>query len=379
MNKQTIITALLALIAMAGHGQIHYRLEGTIGDSTITGKAVVQDMYVHSGEIIDTVNIIKGIREPVEGEVSDTTICALIIGDMPEGKVIYLDRYLYPVFLGGGTTVFDGRTMRHPFLKGTTICEDYTLFHKTESEALNKWMMERIRKANGGPMQITTADLGREQTEQIEKTAIDIISRHTSDILGIYLLREGAINYLSPSTWLELFSKVEPWLMTKPTVYNMSSFKSMMEKTVKTSEGTMFVDMESEVDGHTCRLSDYVGKGRYVLADFWQSTCAPCLTQISMMKSIYQRYNERGLTVLGIAVSEDAEKSRRAIKKHGITYPQLLNTQKQASIKYGILGTPYSILFAPDGTILARGLHGDDLEKKLTEIFGTKKYQELEN
>ena len=372
MNKSTIITLLFALVAMVGQGQIHYRLEGTIGDSTITGKAVVQDMYVHSGEIIDTVNIIKGIIEPVEGELSDTTICALIIGDMPEGKGIHLDRYLYPVFMGGGTTVFDGRSLRHPFLKGTTICEDYTMFHRKESEVTTKWMMERMRKANGGPMQITTADMGREQTEQIEKTAIDIISRHTSDILGIYLLREGAINYLSPSTWLELFSKMEPWLKTKPTVYNMSYFKSMMEKTVKTSEGTMFVDMESEVDGHTCRLSDYVGKGRYVLADFWQSTCAPCLTQIPMMKSIYQRYNERGLTVLGIAVSEDAEKSRRAIKKHGITYPQLLNTQDQYSDAYGIQAIPYSILFAPDGTILARGLRGEEIEKKLEEIFNNK-------
>ncbi len=75
MNKKTIITILFALVAMAGHGQVHYRLEGNIGDSTITGKAVVQDMYVHSGEIIDTVNITKGIIEPMEGELSDTTIC----------------------------------------------------------------------------------------------------------------------------------------------------------------------------------------------------------------------------------------------------------------------------------------------------------------
>ena len=373
MNKKTIITALLALVALTGQGQVYYRLEGNIDDSTITGKAVVRDQYVHSGEVIDTVNIIKGIIEPVEGELSDTTICMLVIGDMPEGKRINFASILYPVFLGGGTTVFDGRTMRHPFLKGTTICEDYTLFHKTESEVTNKWLMERIRKANGGPMQITTADMGREQTEQIEKTAIDIISRHTSDMLGLYLLHEGAINYLSPSTWLELFSKMEPWLKTKPTVYNMSSFKSMMEKTVKTSKGTMFVDMESEVDGHTCRLSDYVGKGRYVLADIWQSTCAPCLTQIPMMNNIYQRYNERGLTVLGIAVSEDAEKSRRAIEKYAITYPQLLNTQEQSSDAYGIQAIPYSILFAPDGTILARGLRGEEIERKLEEIFNDKR------
>ena len=176
MNKKTIITALLALVALTGQAQVHYRLEGNIGDSTITEKALVKDMYNNRG-IIDTVNIVKGIIEPVEGELPDTTICALIIGNMPDGKGINHGLYTYPIFLGGGTTVIDGRTMRHPFLKGTTMCEDYTLFHKTESEALNKWMMERIRKANGGPMQITTADMGREQTEQIEKTAIDIISR----------------------------------------------------------------------------------------------------------------------------------------------------------------------------------------------------------
>ena len=89
-----------------------------------------------------------------------------------------------------------------------------------------------------------------------------------------------------------------------------------------------------------------------------------------MMKSIYQKYHERGLTVLGIAVSEDAEKSRRAITKHGITYPQLLNTQDQSSDAYGIQAIPYNILFATDGTILARGLRGEEIEKKLAEIFG---------
>ena len=92
-----------------------------------------------------------------------------------------------------------------------------------------------------------------------------------------------------------------------------------------------------------------------------------------MMNNIYQRYNERGLTVLGIAVSEDAEKSRRAIEKYAITYPQLLNTQEQSSDAYGIQAIPYSILFAPDGTILARGLRGEEIERKLEEIFNDKR------
>jgi hypothetical protein len=71
------------------------------------------------------------------------------------------------------------------------MCEDYTLCHMTERKVTTKWMMERIRKANGGPMKNTTADMGREQAEQIEKTAIDIINRHTSDMLGLYLPMHG--------------------------------------------------------------------------------------------------------------------------------------------------------------------------------------------
>ena len=35
--------------------------------------------------------------------------------------------------------------------------------------------------------------------------------------------------------------------------------------------------------------------------------------------------------------------------------------------------TIITLLFAPDGTILARGLHGEDIEKKLTEVFSNKK------
>ena len=54
----------------------------------------------------------------------------------------------------------------------------------------------------------------------------------------------------------------------------------------------------------------------------------------------------------------------------GISYPQIINSQKIATDAYGINGIPEIILFAPDGTILARGLRGNEIEKKLAEIFG---------
>ena len=52
-----------------------------------------------------------------------------------------------------------------------------------------------------------------------------------------------------------------------------------------------------------------------------------------------------------------------------IPYPQIINSQKIATEAYGIKGIPEIILFAPDGTILARGLRGNEIEKRLAEIF----------
>jgi hypothetical protein len=71
-----------------------------------------------------------------------------------------------------------------------------------------------------------------------------------------------------------------------------------------------------------------------------------------------------------VAVKDKPEATLRAIKDESVPYPQILNSQAIASELYGIDAIPEIILFAPNGTILARGLRGNEIEKKLAEIFG---------
>ena len=138
--------------------------------------------------------------------------------------------------------------------------------------------------------------------------------------------------------------------------------------------GQKFRDFSVVNDGKTTRLSDYVGRGQYVLVDFWASWCAPCRHEIPVLITAYEKYKDNGLIVLGVAVNEKPQYSLLFAKQMKIPYPLMLNAQqKTIENVYGFTGIPHTILFAPDGTILARGLRGKDIDKKLKEIFNDNK------
>ena len=87
------------------------------------------------------------------------------------------------------------------------------------------------------------------------------------------------------------------------------------------------------------------------------------------MIGIYQQYKKKGLTVLGIAFRDKPEESDKAIRELSIPYPQIINAQDIPTSLYGIDAIPHTILFAPDGTIIARAIYGEELNAKLEEIF----------
>ena len=130
-----------------------------------------------------------------------------------------------------------------------------------------------------------------------------------------------------------------------------------------------FTDFLVVYNGKTTRLSDYVGHGQYVLVDFWASWCAPCLAEIPRIIAAYNKYHDRGLQVLGVAVSDKPSHTEDAIKEYDIPYPQIINAQEIAAKAYHFNAVPYTLLFDPEGNIIARGLRGEDIDRKLSEIF----------
>ena len=196
-----------------------------------------------------------------------------------------------------------------------------------------------------------------------------VIVKHKDNALGEYVLREWLISCQK----LEEFDTAYDLLERRPVDFGPLKGDIMRwEEVRKSMPGMMFTDFtitDGNVDGTPVSLSDYVGKGKYVLVDFWASWCGWCRAEFPVLKEVYAKYKDQNFELLGIAVNDDREKTLKAMKEDGVTWPQILNTGKVAMEAYGIAGIPEIILFAPDGKILARGLRGDELKAKVVEVM----------
>jgi thiol-disulfide isomerase/thioredoxin len=113
-------------------------------------------------------------------------------------------------------------------------------------------------------------------------------------------------------------------------------------------------------------------RNKYVLIDFWASWCPPCRIFNRTLVKLYKRYHPLGFEVLSVSLDEDKKAWQRAIRTDGMSWTQLVDTTAWNSVvaqAWDVWGVPNSFLIDTEGNIIARNLHGDELEKKLAVLY----------
>ena len=206
---------------------------------------------------------------------------------------------------------------------------------------------------------------------ELVSDGLEMIRKYPSGTLAVTVLQNTA-NVMEESQLAEALGMLEGAALEDEYVKSLVALNDAKQAT---AEGKMFTDFTVVQDpadslGSKVSLSDFVGKGKYVLVDFWASWCGPCKAEIPNIAAVYEKYKGEDFDVLSIAVWDDPADTKVSAKEHGVVWNQIINAQQVPTDLYGIEGIPHIILFGPDGTILKRNLRGEDIESAVAEALG---------
>lgn len=331
MKLQTILCGM-ALTATAAFAQTapNYTVRLNLTEDEDGLTAYITDF--DSGEKVDSTVVADGVAL-FNGTVGKPIFARLILDGNRAGMFI-----LEP----GEITVGGERRIG----TGTATNEAFNTLLQNQNE-----LVQRFNKLT--PADTTEAKAIRDQYNALSTKAL---AENAQNPLGYYLFVQEAYNWDLP----EFNAKLKEYPQFADS-RRLQTLKQGLLNKEETSVGHKFKDFENTYDGKTQRLSDYVGRGRYTLVDFWASWCGPCRREIPVIKKLYESYKDKDLNVVGVAVWDEPAATIKAIDELGITWPCIIDAQKIPTDIYGISGIPCIILIDPDGIIVSRDKQGDQL------------------
>ena len=134
--------------------------------------------------------------------------------------------------------------------------------------------------------------------------------------------------------------------------------------------GQPFIDFTLQTkDGENVTLSERIGQNKLTLVDFWASWCGPCRKENPVVKAAYEQFHELGFNVIGVSVDQDEAAWLKAVEEDQLPWTQVRDSENTVSESYMIYYIPSNFLFDQNGTMVAKGLRGEELAAKLAELL----------
>lgn len=343
---------------------------------TIDSAAVVNGQYLFKGELTADEAIGVNIRDSQKpsGHTNSNSITVI----MDKGELNLVSTGTIDKFTASGSAA----TAQHQF-------DDMKSGTKGESDAIRKLAAGEDYKTN----KELQAEVQKRSMSMLGKMIFEMYSyvknspnNRISPYGTFFLINLPYLSEKGKDTLLQVLpASVKADKLGMAIMKTIASNKTRQDSLLKVSLANEEANMskvaigskeldftQNDTTGKPVSLASF--KGKYVLVDFWASWCAPCRAENPNVVKAYQKYKDKGFTVLGVSLDGESTKIAwlKAIDKDGLAWTQvsdLKGWKNEVAKLYDVKSIPQNFLIDPNGVIVGKNLRGDELNKKLASIF----------
>jgi len=238
-------------------------------------------------------------------------------------------------------------------------------------------LVQRVRREIKALKQIENPDSSKiDSLGNLEVTNYDI---HIEELNNFVKTRMGTTIglYATSIRWrgeenLALFDSLVSAFEKEHQDLDISSkLREKITRLQQTSIGGIAANIAMKsANGTTLQLSD-INK-QYTLIDFWASWCGPCRRESESLNELYNKYNKKGFEIYGVSLDSNRDKWLAALEKDQRVWANVSSLEgfkTPAAFDYAVTALPDNYLIDAAGKIIAKNIHGEELEVLLEELF----------
>jgi len=207
------------------------------------------------------------------------------------------------------------------------------------------------------------------KTENIDISKF--ITEHPGSLVSAYVLYRNWSYRLSPEEITKNISLLDKSQQNSTYVKELQELVKVLNGLQVGKKAPDFVSQDPEEK--SIRFSENL-KG-YTLVDFWASWCGPCRRENPNIVAAYKEYHDKGFNIIGISLDKKKENWVKGIQDDHLDWlhvSDLLFWNSAIAKLYGVRAIPANYLVDSKGIIVARNLHGDELQTTLKSLLNKK-------